>query len=750
MGEDLAGQTLGPFAIERRVGQGAMGAVYVARHRETGKQVAIKVMAPRDPNSAPKLAARFEREIKLLGKFRHPNIVRFYGASEDRGIRYYAMEYVEGAPLDHVLDKAGVLPLSKTIGYVVQICEALQEMHSTGVVHRDLKPANILVTRDNKIKLTDFGIAKDTSALHERQLTAADHTVGTVAFMSPEQLAGRELTRKSDLYALGIVMYRMLTGRLPFTGETMFEYVQQRQSGIYPAPTTLNSDLPLEIDKLLSELLSQKPEDRPRDAYVVMQRLLDLAKAIQDGTVSKSLAKPTVTTTETVEMKRGVSTLLSTVFGARRASVKKQRRKGDSDVAASGSLLESPWVLAGALLAVLVFTAYMLFWPLSDDQMFARGKAIMEAPSASLVDMEKADSEYFAKILEHAPDSPHAPAIARYRATIAVEQARTRVKAARRRGFRPADDASEAERQFVQALELKEKEGDVLTADGRFRALIEVFGDDADAAPWVALANEELLDQTDETAQERRATKRRLVQEKLSKLEEKREREGIGPALEEYVHLERLYGSDAEVSDLIRAQGVLYLPPEDILAAGHRLMQSDQPTDWQDAFRFYLDPLVAKYPSYANDPKMVDARDKRDKHNRYQDVLNHLAVGLPKDAGAAETVFTTAMYIWKKLGDDLTARDCLRSFLETSGNEDQNRVWGLLAKDAVAQIEDIRDFQESVDQRRLEKRELARRSLARLEDIIRAEPELRTWREPVHTVYREDADTQEVVEEFLN
>lgn len=752
MTEDLTGQTLGPFAIDQRIGQGAMGAVYVARHQENGKQVAIKVMTPRDPEAAAKLAARFEREIKLLGKFRHPNIVRFYGASEDRGIRYYAMEYVDGAPLDYVLDRVGILPLSKMIAYVVQICEALQEMHSTGVVHRDLKPANILITKDNKVKLTDFGIAKDTSAFSEQQLTAADHTVGTVAYMSPEQLAGQDLTRKSDLYALGIVMYRMLTGKLPFNADTMFDYVQQRQAGVYSAPTTINPDLPFDIDKLLSELLAQKPEDRPRDAYVVMQRLLDLAKAEKDGTLTKTQQRP-VEVAETVEMKRpGVSTLLSTVFRSRRAAGAKSKRRKDADVQSRGSLLESPWVLGTALLGVLAFTGYMLFWPMSDEQMFARGKTLMEREDVSLVDMEKADEEYFSKILERSPQSSYLPEIEQYRQQIAVERARTRVNVARRQGYRPAKDASEPERQFVEAIELKEKEEDILTADARFRDIIEVFSSDprdAIAAPWVALANEELMDQTSQSDKERREQKRRLVQEKLSKISEKRLQGQISSAQEEYLSLQRLYGADPDVTDLIEREAIHYLPADAVLAAALQLMASNEPDDWEQAFHIYLDPLLEKHPDFRNNPQVIAALDKRDTYRCRQRVMNQLKVGLTKDVPDIEAEFVVTMYIWKELGDDLTAHHRLSNFVQREPSQTDARTWTLLAKEAMAEIEKARDPFPSPDKLRSLREELARNALTELQERTKASPMEDDWRERVQRAYKDDPDTASLVDEIL-
>ncbi|MGL4462988.1 MAG: serine/threonine protein kinase, partial [Planctomycetia bacterium] len=245
MAVDLTGKDFGPFHIERRLGQGAMGSVYRGVHEKNKKAAAIKVMAPAVGKDQEKLAARFEREIKLMGQFRHKNIVRFYGAGDVDGMRYYAMELVDGLSLEEILVREKKLPFLRVVAYGLQLCEAFQTLHEGGVVHRDLKPANVMVDKEHQLKLTDFGIAKDLMAFNETQLTEADHTVGTVAYMSPEQLAGVELTFRSDLYSLGIMLYRMLTGRLPFLGETMFEYVNQRMKGTYPPPSVVADDVPV-------------------------------------------------------------------------------------------------------------------------------------------------------------------------------------------------------------------------------------------------------------------------------------------------------------------------------------------------------------------------------------------------------------------------------------------------------------------------------------------------------------------------
>src|SRR5207244_7264286 len=173
----------------------------------------------------------------------HKNIVRFYIASQFQGTPYYAMEYVEGEPLDLALQRRGRLTWEEVVDLGKQICAALQHAHDQGIVHRDLKPSNLMITPDGTLKLTDFGIAKD---LDVTQLTAANCTVGTAAYMSPEQCRGeRHLTHKSDLYSLGVLLYEVLTGQRPFRAETTMEMFLQHVNVVPERPSRLVLDIPV-------------------------------------------------------------------------------------------------------------------------------------------------------------------------------------------------------------------------------------------------------------------------------------------------------------------------------------------------------------------------------------------------------------------------------------------------------------------------------------------------------------------------
>jgi predicted Ser/Thr protein kinase len=271
------GQRFGPFVIEKALGSGAMGAVYRARYTKTGVRMALKVIAVGLSANSTSLA-RFEREASILKQLSHPNIVRFYGAGRSQKTPYYAMEYIEGESLDHVMQRRGRLTWEELVTLGQQLCSALQHAHEKGIIHRDLKPSNLMVLPDGTVKLTDFGIAKDTDVT---ALTAANCTVGTAAYMSPEQCRGeRDLNHKSDLYSLGVLFYELLTGRKPFHAETPMEMFLQHLQGEFERPSRLVLDTPVWLDTLICQLLEKKPEHRPRDAAMVSQALGEVAEKV--------------------------------------------------------------------------------------------------------------------------------------------------------------------------------------------------------------------------------------------------------------------------------------------------------------------------------------------------------------------------------------------------------------------------------------------------------------------------------------
>jgi len=269
-----------PFELLERIGQGGMGEVWKARFVKNDRIVAVKLL-PTDMTEETVLA-RFEREVGLLRDMRHPHIVHTFGGMTggDKGPgksvarRFYAMEYLPGGTLQDLLDRNGSLPPEAVVQYARQICSALAFAHDRGVIHRDLKPGNFLLAADGTLKLADFGLA----AVREgNKLTAEGRTMGTFRYMAPEQIRGRPpACPQTDLYALGVVLFELLTGRAPFAGETPAETLQMHLKR--PAPRVLAHEphCPPGLDALVADLMEKRIEDRPASAVEVGERLSGL------------------------------------------------------------------------------------------------------------------------------------------------------------------------------------------------------------------------------------------------------------------------------------------------------------------------------------------------------------------------------------------------------------------------------------------------------------------------------------------
>src|SRR5439155_972950 len=194
------------------------------------------------------------------------------------GSPFYVMEYVEGDSLDRILHRRTRIPWEEVLELGIHLCAALQHAHDKGIIHRDLKPSNLMVLKDGTVKLTDFGIAKDTDVT---ALTAANNTVGTAAYMSPEQCKGeRNLSAKSDLYSMGVMFYELLTGRKPFVTESPIDMFHAHVYGTFERPSRLVLDIPVWLDTLVCQLLEKKPEHRPFDAAMVEKVLGEVEEKV--------------------------------------------------------------------------------------------------------------------------------------------------------------------------------------------------------------------------------------------------------------------------------------------------------------------------------------------------------------------------------------------------------------------------------------------------------------------------------------
>ncbi|MBX3444794.1 MAG: protein kinase [Planctomyces sp.] len=277
-----------PFELLEQIGEGGMGVVYRARYVVNNREVAVK-MLPGDVTDKTVLA-RFERELEVLKSLKHTNIVRcFGGICEDKN-RFYAMELVTSGTLESELQRRGKLPWEAVVQYGQQICAALECAHRQGVVHRDVKPSNFLLTADGQLKLSDFGLAMMSAA---RKITQAGKTAGTFLYMAPEQIRGQEVTRRTDLYALGCVFFELLTGRPPFVGETPAATLHMHLKSPAPRVSQLVLDCPASLDQIVSKLMEKDAANRFDSAEEVAKALRGVTTTIQIRTPRRSLVVPT-------------------------------------------------------------------------------------------------------------------------------------------------------------------------------------------------------------------------------------------------------------------------------------------------------------------------------------------------------------------------------------------------------------------------------------------------------------------------
>jgi serine/threonine-protein kinase len=250
--------TAGKYELLGRLGQGGMGAVYLARDLALGRLVAIKIMLPEFMTDL-ETAERFRREARTVASLNHPNIIPVYAVHEADDLAYFVMRYVEGRTLDAILRHGGRLPPPLARAVLGQVGRGLAYAHRHGVVHRDIKPANIMIDEDGWVLIADFGIAKVRGA---QDLTLAGTTMGTPTYMSPEQCSDHDVTPASDQYALGIVAYELLTGRVPFKGSTIATVVKQQLFDPPPPLETVYPECEPALAQAVKRMLEKKPHER--------------------------------------------------------------------------------------------------------------------------------------------------------------------------------------------------------------------------------------------------------------------------------------------------------------------------------------------------------------------------------------------------------------------------------------------------------------------------------------------------------
>jgi len=254
------------YEVKEVLGMGGMGVVYRAFDRELREPVAIKAVRPEVLAGGGVALERFKQEIRLARKIAHRNVVRTYDLGEVNGMYYLTMEYVEGKSLKELIATRGPLPVSVTLTIGKQLCRALEVAHEQGVIHRDIKPHNIVVEPSGVLKVMDFGIARLENRSKDEGLTKDGMSIGTPDYMSPEQLSGRELDARSDLYSTGVVLFECLTRRLPFEADTTYGLIAKQLEEEAPDPRTFNPDVPEALARLVLKAMAKEKGDRYRTA----------------------------------------------------------------------------------------------------------------------------------------------------------------------------------------------------------------------------------------------------------------------------------------------------------------------------------------------------------------------------------------------------------------------------------------------------------------------------------------------------
>jgi serine/threonine protein kinase len=297
-----SGTRLAVYEIQAPIGAGGMGEVYRATDTKLGRGVAVKIL-PAETAQDPDRLARFHREARAVATLNHPNVVTLYSVEECDGVHFLTMELIEGQPLDHLISANG-LPVERIVEIAGAVAEGLAAAHEKGIVHRDLKPANVMVTAEGRVKVLDFGLAKDVNpeTSNDATMTSAGRTqagivMGTPAYMSPEQVSGRVLDCRTDIFSLGVMLHEMATGRRPFEGTSSAELVSSILRDHPPLVTDVRPDLPHDLARIIRRCLEKDPRHRLQTARDVSNELRDLARLVPQtasapSSTSRSAAAP--------------------------------------------------------------------------------------------------------------------------------------------------------------------------------------------------------------------------------------------------------------------------------------------------------------------------------------------------------------------------------------------------------------------------------------------------------------------------
>ncbi len=340
----------GRYLITRKLGSGGMAKVYLAEDQELGRRVAIKVLDDRHSSDA-QFVERFRREAQNAGGLSHPNIVSIYDRGEAGGSYYIAMEYVEGRTLKELIVARGPSPIGIAIDYTRQILSALRFAHRKGIVHRDIKPHNMIVDGDGRVKVMDFGIARSSAS----QMTEAGAIIGTAQYLSPEQARGAPVDQTSDLYSTGIVLYELLTGTVPFNGDTPVEIAMKHLSQTPDPPSAHRVEIPRDLDYVVLRALAKDPAERYHSADEMDSDLERIARGVGVSAETAEAATSVLSRTEVTDAMTGGPPTAYTPGRYYEYDESRRRRA------------IWPWLLAAGVLALLLVGGVFAYQQLQDQ-----------------------------------------------------------------------------------------------------------------------------------------------------------------------------------------------------------------------------------------------------------------------------------------------------------------------------------------------------------------------------------------------
>lgn len=399
---DLTGKVLaGRYEIIEEVGKGGMAIVYKAKCRLLNRFVAVKVLKE-DFKDDKEFVRRFNIEAQAAARIQNPHVVSVFDVGCEDGLYYIVMEYVEGITLKQYIDKKKVIPWKEAVGYTIQISEGLEEAHKNSVIHRDIKPQNIIMANDGILKVTDFGIARATS---QSTMTMAKSTIGTAHYLSPEQARGGYTDERTDIYSLGIVLYEMLTGKLPFNDESpvaiAIKHIQEKPK----RPTELNSEIPLSVEQIVLKAIDKEQGARYESVTAFLKDLRAVLNRPEQSFVSTrqipsyegdtTIKMPSIHDTDLRDYEDQKTDRFEHDFGVDKEEEKRKlkemeylrnkraKKKKDRKVAAV-AILAAVLVIAGLSVAFAAMTGGFTIF----------GGDTMEIPALVDMNIEKAQAKY--------------------------------------------------------------------------------------------------------------------------------------------------------------------------------------------------------------------------------------------------------------------------------------------------------------------------------------------------------------------